>query len=266
MYQYIHLIQSSGASLPIDIWHHSNTNVKPELADQVAVGLSFIFNDKYLLSNEFYYKQLQNQLDYKDGANLFLNDDLDKEFVYGKGWGYGNEIYLEKTSGKLRGWLGYTLSWSWRQFDDINKGKRFAPRYDRRHDASAVLIYELSKKINFSAAWVYGTGNAVSLPSGYFVRQNPIEGDSPDIIPIYTERNNYRMPAYHRLDLGMVWHFYPKWGVSDLTFSVFNAYSRKNAYFIYLKTTEIMGDPTGFSAKQVSLFPVLPTFTYNFKF
>lgn len=268
MYQYIHLVSNSAASLPTDIWYPSGEFVKPQKSNQVASGISFsLFGGKYFLSNEVYYKWLNGQIDYKDGAQLFFNDKLYEEFVFGKAWSYGNEIYLEKKSGRLQGWIGYTLSYSWRQFDQINGGKAFHPRYDRRHDISVVASYKLSERVVLSATWIYGTGNAVSLPIGRFAFQNNTP-DNPFIVPQYTERNAFRMNAYHRLDLGLVWKFKPKWGESDLTFSIYNAYNRLNPYFLYFATVrdEQTGLPTSFQAKQVSLFPAIPSITYNFKF
>ncbi len=270
MYQYIHLVANSAATLPTDIWYPSNETVKPQRSSQVAGGISIgLFDNQFFLSNEAYYKYMENQVDYKDGAQLFVNNNLDGEFVFGKGWSYGNEIYLEKKTGKLRGWIGYTLSYSWRQFAQINQGEPFHPRYDRRHDASVVLMYELSPRVRISASWVYGTGNAVSLPIGRFFLQGNNNTSPVTVVPEYTSRNGFRMPAYHRLDFGLVWKLKPKRGESDLTFSVYNAYDRRNPFFIYFDAIRQNANdrlPQGFVAKQVSLFPVIPSITYNFKF
>lgn len=275
MYQYLHMVSNSGASLPTDIWYPSNPNVKPQRADQVALGLSLLIGDDFLLSDEVYYKWLDNQVDFRDGAQIFFNPNLDEEFVFGRGWGYGNEIYLEKSSGKgndffdrMSGWIGYTLSWSWREFDAINNGTKFNPRYDRRHDISVVLIERLTDRVSLTGTWVYGTGNAISLPVGRILVQGPFSGRDPSIVPEFQDRNSFRMPAYHRMDLGVVWQLKTrKWGKSDLTFSVYNVYNRRNAYFIYFETQEDSnGDPVGFIPKQVSLFPVIPSAAWNFKF
>jgi len=279
MYQYIHLVSNSGASLPTDIWYPSDKVVAPQFSDQVAAGVSWAINDNYIISNEVYYKWLSNQVDFKDNANLFVNDKLNEEFVFGKGWSYGNEIYLEKKNGKLTGWIGYTLAWSYRQFDDILDGQVFPYRFDRRHDASVVVLYEISKKYTITGSWVYSTGNASTVPEGFFVLQSP-QGEDFRIIPTYTDRNSYRVPAYHRLDLGFVINFKHKWGTSDLTFSVYNAYDRRNPYFLYIddNRSDLIeangGEPLGaadlqnieFQPKQVSLFPILPSITWNFKF
>jgi hypothetical protein len=267
MYQYIHLISNSGASLPTDVWYPSTSNVRPQRSDQVAGGITInLFNNKYQLSNEVYHKWMKRQLDFRDGAQIFANPNLSNEFLRGKGWSYGNEIYLEKKKGKTTGWIGYTLSWTWRQFNEINNGIKFPARYDRRHDFSVVVIHKLSERIHITATWVYGTGNAISLPIGRFYLQD-IPGAQLSAAPEFLARNSFRMPSYHRFDIGLVWKFKPKWGESDLSFSIFNAYNRRNPYFIYFETIK---DPTGvpikFQAKQVALFPLIPSVTYNFKF
>jgi hypothetical protein len=268
MYQYQHLVSSSGASLPSDLWYPSNAIVKPEQATQVAAGISFaLFGNQFFLSNEIYYKTMTNQIDFKDGAQLVGTSDLDNEFVFGKGWAYGNEIYLEKKTGKTTGWLGFTHAYAWRQFANINRGEAFHPRYDRRNDVSLVVMHKLSKRLTLSATWVYGTGPAVSLPIGRFYVQD-IVNRPPLVIPEYTDRNSFRLIDYHRLDLGLVLKFKPKWGESDLTFSIYNLYNRRNAFFLYFEqvTDPKTKLPSGFVAKQVSLFPIIPSITYNFKF
>lgn len=268
MYQYVHLVSNSAASLPTDIWYPSGEFVRPQRSQQAVLGYSLsLFGEKLFFSNEFYYKWLNNQIDYKDGAQIFFNDKLYEEFVFGKGWAYGTEFYLEKKTGKTQGWIGYTLSYSWRQFDQINGGKAFNPRYDRRHDISVVVTHELSKRLKISGVWVYGTGNAVSLPVGRFAVQGNT-GNQPFVVPEYTSRNGFRLDNYHRFDISLVWALKPKRGESDLTFSLYNAYGRMNPFFVYFEAIRPNPDasPTGFAAKQVSLFPAIPAITYNFKF
>ena len=283
MVQYLHLVSSSGTSLPTDIWYPSNSRVKPQNSHQVAGGISIAIGDKFLLTNEVYYKWLGNQIDFRDAANLFVNDDLDSEFVFGRGWAYGNEIYLEKKKGKLTGWIGYTLAWTWREFDGINDegvlipedvindGERFHPRNDKRHDITVVGIYELKKRWRFSASWEFRTGNATTLAVGRFFNFGPefFQGNfsQPRLNPIFVDRNGFRMPPYHKLDIGVVYKFFPKWGESDLTFSIYNAYNRRNPYFIYPDNVEDdNGALIGQQAKQVALFPAIPSITYNFRF
>lgn len=280
MYQYIHLVSNSGASLPTDVWYPSDQVVEPQSSDQVALGINIALGEKYILSNEIYYKWLYNQVDFKDNANLFVNDNLNQEFVFGKGWTYGNEIYIEKTKGRLTGWIGYTLSYSWRQFNDILMGQQFPYRNDRRHDMSVVAMYEINPKLTLTGSWVYSTGNAATVPIGYFVLQNP-PGEDFQIVPIYVDRNSYRMPAYHRMDLGLVWTLKErKYLQSDLTFSIYNAYYRRNPYLIFVDDNrQELLDASGngtltiedfekleFSAQQISLFPIIPSVTWNFKF
>ncbi|MEM9985416.1 MAG: TonB-dependent receptor [Bacteroidota bacterium] len=280
MAQYLHLVASSGTTLPTDIWYPSTENVKPQISDQVAAGVTIALGEQWLLSNEVYYKWLQNQIDFKDGANLFVNENLEAEFVFGRGWAYGNEFYIEKTKGKLTGWIGYTLSWTWREFDGtqiagsevqnlpINDGEPFHPRNDRRHDISIVGVYEINRRLSVSSSWEYRTGNAVTFPRGIGVAFGPdfLGGGgnpSPNFVPIYGPRSADRLPAYHRLDLGLVIKFFPKWGESDLTISAYNAYNRRNVYFVRFSRPE--GEFRNI-AEQVALFPVIPSVTYNFKF
>jgi hypothetical protein len=271
MYQYVHLVSNTGATLPTDVWYPSNKVVKPQLARQVAAGVTAtLFGERALLTNEVYYKWLNNQIDFRDGAQLFFNDNLDAEFVFGKGWSYGNEILLEMKEGKLTGWIGYTLSWTYRQFDEINNGEKFFPKYDQRNNASIVLSYPLNKRFTISGTWVYGDGNAYSLPVGWSF-YNDIPGSHSFIIPYYEKRNELRMPPYHRMDAALVWKLFPKWGAADLTFSVYNVYNRRNAYVVYIDQ-EINENPDGLripvsaSAMQISLFPIIPSITFNFKF
>ncbi len=272
MVQCRHLVVSSGAALPTDIWYPSTAKIKPEYSDQLAAALTWNIGNKFLLTNELYYKRLRQVVDFKTGAQLFANDRLENEFVSGSGSAYGNEIYLEKTSGRLRGWVGYTLAWTWREFPDIENGRRFFPRYDRRHDISVVLMYQLRPRLSLSATWVYNTGNAVSLAMGRYVSMDNsyvrVEEPTEQVVPEFPGRNNYRMPPYHRLDLGFVYKFRPRRGETDITFSVTNAYNRANPYLItYQAQEDSEGNPTGtFRARAITLFPLLPSVTYNFRF
>ncbi|MBF9252763.1 TonB-dependent receptor [Pontibacter sp. 172403-2] len=274
MMQYIHLVSNSGASLPTDIWYPSTRYVKPQRSQQVALGVSKLFgNGRFLLTNEVYYKWMHRQIDFRNGANLFLNDSLESEFLFGKGRSYGNEVYLEKTKGKTTGWIGYTLSWTERKFDmednteDINGGNWFPARYDRRHDLNVVVLHKLSKRLSLTGVFVFSTGDAYSMPVARFAFQD-VEGEDAAVVPIYLRRNGFRQVSYHRLDLGAVLKLRPKHGEADLTFSVYNAYNRRNPYFVYIEQRKDEGDGRilGFQAKQVSLFPVVPSVTYNFKF
>ncbi len=272
MNQYVHLVSNSGASLPTDIWYPSTQKVMPQISNQVAAGVTaLIFGEKLLLTNEVYYKWMDRQIDFRDGAQLFLNPELENEFVFGRGWSYGNEIFLEKREGNFTGWVSYTLSWTYRQFPDINNGEKFFPKYDQRNNLNIVASYKLSTRFTVSATWVYGDGNAFSLPTGYMYLNN-LDRSRATLIPYYEKRNDLRMPAYHRLDFAAVWKFAPKWGSSDLTFSVYNLYNRRNPFSIYLdverptQQDQALPLPTKVSIMQISLFPIIPSLTYNFKF
>ena len=268
MLQYVHLATNSGSTLPTDIWYPSTANTKPEKGNQVASGISFsLFGGKYFLSDEAYYKWNKNQIDFRDGAQLFVNPNLEQDFVYGKGWSYGNEIYLEKKTGRFTGWIGYTLAWTWKQFAGINNGEVFHPRYDRRHDLTFVGIYKLSGKFTLSVTSVYGSGTLISLPTGRLYIQD-VSGANPTQVPVYTERNNYRIPAYARTDIGVTWKVGKR---TDLALSIYNVFNRRNTYIIYFDVEHDPDYPNNslknkITAKQISLFPIIPSLTFNFKF
>jgi hypothetical protein len=274
MNQYLHLVSNSAASLPTDIWYPSNRVVPPQLSQQVAAGASILLGDgSFLLTNEVYYKWMSNQIDFRDGAQLFVNNNLDQEFVFGRGWSYGNEFYIEKKGGKTTGWIGYTLSWTYRQFADstngnapINNGRPFFPRYDIRNDLSLVVMHQFNERWSLSGNFIYNTGQAVSLPTSRFVFQDVGSG-RPQVVPQYLERNGFRMPANHRADINITRRFKPRWGESDLTLSVYNLYNRRNPFFLYIEELQdAEGNPERFAVKQVALFPIIPTLTFNFKF
>ncbi len=275
MYQYVHLVSNSGASLPTDIWYPSRLSVMPERSQQVSTGASFLLGSgKYLLTNEVYYKWANNQIDFKDGAQIFANNNLDSQFLFGRGWAYGNELYLEKKTGKTTGWVGYTLAWTKRSFPPqlgttgINGGQDFYPNYDRRHNLTVVVIHQLNTRISLTASFVYTSGAPTTLPLGRFAIQDIYQGGI-QAIPVYPDRNSYRLIPYHRLDLGLVYKLRPSrmGGERDLTFSIYNAYNRRNAYFIYFDQVrdKATDQVTGYRAQQVSLFPFIPSVTYNFK-
>ena len=257
--QNLHLLSNSTASTPTDLWIPSSINVKPEVADQGSLGYFHNFlNNTLELSVEAYYKAMQNQIDYKNGANVNANEKIEGELLYGQGRAYGIEMLLRKKTGKFTGWVSYTLSRSERLIDGINNNNWYAAKQDRTHDISVVGIYELNKKWSFSATWVYYTGNAVTFPSGKY----NINGQS---VFVYSERNGYRMPDYHRLDLGAtVVTKKTKRYESSWNFSVYNAYARANAYSISFQDDP--NDPTRTQAVQTTLFKIVPSVTWNFKF
>lgn len=268
MYQYLHLASLSTASLPTDMWYPSTSKTKPQYADQISLGLSKGLNNNALfLSLEGYFKWMKNQVEFRDGAELFGNPHLENDFVYGRGDAYGIEAYLEKKKGRTTGWLGYTLSWATRKFADINDGNPFRPRYDRRHDFSFVFIHKINKKFSVSGNWIYGSGVWTTIPLGRYVFQDQVGNRFERITPVYTKRSNYQMDPVHRLDLSLVMALKSKLGTADITFSLYNAYSRRNPFYIrFSQVNNELGFAAAIEPKLVSLFPILPGVTYNFKF
>lgn len=273
--QYIHLVSSSTTTLPIDLWVPSTKAVKPQIGVQAAVGYFRNFKDDMIeTSVEVYYKHLWNQIEYGESAVGNITVDVEDLFTYGKGFSTGAEFYIKKAKGKWTGWIGYTLAWTWRQFPEINDGKVFLARYDRRHDLSIVNMYEINKHWRVSATFVFATGQRTTLPVSFFLNEGEVHY-------VYGKRNWYRLPPYHRLDFGFTYIIIPKKKkkidfYSDITVSVYNAYNRLNPFFVYIDPKGSIGgsqdpnDPNSgelqFRAKQVSLFPILPSITWNFKF
>ena len=255
--QNLHLLSNSTSGNPTDLWIPSSPNVKPEIANQISLGYFRNFkNNIYEFSAEIYYKHFENQIDYKDGAELNFNENVEAELLFGKGRACGIEFLFKKRSSRFNGWIGYTLARTEKKIPGINKGEYYPAKQDRTHDISVVGMYDLSKKITLSATWVYYTGNAVTFPSGKY----EIEGWA---VNYYTERNGYRMPDYHRLDLAVTWlrkkteKFESSW-----SFSLYNAYGRQNAYSIIFKQET----PDKTRAYQETLFRWVPSVSYNFKF
>lgn len=259
--QYLHLASNSTAGSPLDVWLPSSPNIEPQLANQVAVGYFRNWLDDMLeTSIEFYYKDMDNQIDFKDHADLMLNPELEGEFRIGDAWSYGMELLIRKQEGRFTGWISYTLSKAERKFPDINKGKVYVSVYDKPHNISVVGMYELSPRWNVSATWVYATGAPVTFPSGKYTYENVA-------VPIYTERNGYRMPDYHRMDLSITLKSKPKPNKrfnSDLNLSIYNVYNRHNAWMIYFGEDEDNPDIT--IAEKVYVFPIIPSLTWNFYF
>lgn len=259
--QYIHLVSSSTTTLPTDLWVPSTALVQPQRGYQVSTGFFKNFKDNtYETSIEVYYKKMSNQIEFGQSFVPELGSDIEDNFVFGDARSYGVEFFVKKTVGKINGWVGYTLARTDRQFDDLNEGRRFPAKYDRRHDLKVVFIYDISKRWNVSATFVYGTGIATTLPNGRYF----IEGQ---IVNQYGDRNSYRLAPYHRADIGATYIMKRKKHYSDITLSIYNLYNRMNPYFIFF---DVQGDiGTGnldLQAKQVSLFPILPSITWNFKF
>ena len=254
--QDIHLLSNTTVTLPTDRWIMSTNNIRPEIADQGSVGYFYNFlNNMFEMSIEGYYKWMQNQIDYINGAQLIANETVENQLVYGNGRAYGGEFFLKKRTGKLTGWVSYTLSRTELKFDQINNNTWYPAKYDQTHNASIVVIWDITPRINVSATWVYNTGNAVTYASGKYT----VGGQS---VPYYPDRNSSRFPPYHRLDIGatFVLKKHRLWE-HDLNVSIYNVYDRMNPYQIQFLTQN--GQSV---TQQLSLFGIVPSVTYNFKF
>jgi hypothetical protein len=276
--QFLHLVARNDISLPTDVWFPSTATVKPSESTQGVLGIeTTMFGDEYLLTVEGYYKTMRNVLEYKDTASFSLDVPLENAFTAGDGEAYGVELFLNKRLGSFTGWIGYTLSWTKRTFAELNYGRPFFPRYDRRHDVSLVLVYRLGESWELGATWVYGTGQAYTVPTGQY-RFAHQEIDDPGSVDAgynerldYTERNEYRLPAFHKLDLNFAHSF--TW--FDLPFklsiNLYNAYGRKNVFAQYVDRQTVQDPTTGeyydeYKFKRFTLFPFVPTIGLGFKF
>lgn len=257
--QNLHLLSNSTSANPTDVWIPSSNNVKPEIGDQVSAGYYRNLEDnKYEFSSEVYYRVMQNQIDYKNGAQLIANETVESQLIFGKGRAYGLELFLKKKYGRLTGWISYTLSRTERQFSTVNNDSWFPATQDRTNDISIVGTYKINKKWTLSSDFVYYTGNAVTWPSGKY----QVNGQ---VVFLYTQRNGYRMPPYNRLDVSAT--LQGKKGKkfdSNWNFSIYNLYGRENPYSISFQQDP--NDPTKTQAVQYALFRWVPSVTYNFKF
>lgn len=282
MQQYIHLLTNNNIGLPTDLWVPATENILPQKSDQVAIGITKTFSDTYRLSIEGYYKRMNNLIEYKDGASFMgAAAEWEDKVETGKGWSYGAELFFEKRIGKLTGWVGYTLSWTNRQFAGINNGEIFPYKYDRRHDVSVVLSVPINEKWNFSASWIYGTGTAhtlateryfgnnsawyfggINIGSGSSFNNNLPLADFSGEVQHIDGRNSIRAADYHRFDVSFQKTTEKKWGELTWTLGVYNAYNRKNPFYYYIGR-----DSRGNRAlRRVSLFPFIPSATLSFKF
>ena len=268
MVQNTHLISSGTVPIPFNTWNPSGYYLKPQIADQVAIGyFRNLKNNMYEASIEAYYKDISNVTDFADNAAIFFNEDLSTEYRQGKSWSYGTEFMVNKKEGKLTGMLSYTLSKTMRKIPGVNLGETFKANYDRRNVVNVSAAYDLNDKWTFGANFTYSTGRPITLPAGKY----EFGGYNPDVI---TERNGYLLPAYHRLDLSAT--LTPRKNKSrrwqgQWVFSIYNAYNRQNPFTIYTRTKvdddgNVIGDGTQKEARLVYLFPILPSVTYNFKF
>jgi hypothetical protein len=264
MMQFIHLLSNSNVGLPTDLWVPATKLIKPQQSYQGAFGFAKSFkNNAFEFSAEGYYKEMKNIIDYLDGANFIGgSNDWEKKVAQGIGWSYGAEFLIQKKKGKLNGWIGYTLSWTNRQFTQINEGKIYPYKYDRRHDISIVAIYKLSNKLDVSSTWVYGTGNAISLPLQSYAAVVDPGSSLNNEVQYYGGKNNYRMAPYSRMDVSVNKHKKKKWGRVTWSFGVYNLYNRQNPYFLYFARNQYGVQ----QLKQVSLFRLIPSISYSFKF
>ncbi len=266
-HQFLHMITRNDISLPTDLWYPSNEKIEPAMSEQFVLGAeTFIYDGVYQISVEGYYKTLNNILEFNPSASFSLNTKIEEQLIVGKGEAYGVEFLINKRAGDLNGWIGYTLSWTKRKFDEINRGRIFYPRYDRRHDFSLVLSYSFFTNWNISATWVYGTGQAYTLPTGQFGFLEAGQSNL-DIRFDYLSRNTYRLPDYHKLDLNIGYKFRLSNLDCQASLSLFNLYNRKNPFAQYI-TYEI--DPkTGDKLpklKQLTLFPFIPALSFSAHF
>ncbi|MBK0384345.1 TonB-dependent receptor [Pedobacter sp. SD-b] len=259
--QNLHLMSNSTATSPTDLYIMNSNNTKPEIADQFALGYFNNFkNDTYEFSAEVYYKKMQNQIEYRNGTDLRGNKNVEADLVYGDGRAYGIELFLKKRFGDFNGWIGYTLAKTERQFDQINDGKWFNAKQDRTHDLSVVAIYKAGKRWTLASTFVYSTGTAVTFPSGKY----QLNGST---VFYYSEKNGYRTPSYNRLDFSATLEPKIKPGKkyqSSWSFGVYNVYDRKNPFSIDFK--EDPDNPNQTQAVRTSLFGIIPSVTWNFKF
>jgi hypothetical protein len=278
-YQYVHLTSLSAVSLPTDIWYPTTDKAKPQNGWQTSLGYFKNFDDdKWETSIEAYYKGMNNLIEYKEGAlpGDNVNDNTDNLLVFGKGWSYGIELFVKRSFGKLTGWIGYTWSKTERKFEDLNQGNPFPAKYDRRHDLSIVATYKLNDRWTFGSSFIYATGNTLTLPTSWYVQEQ-------NLLFNYGDRNSIRMAPYHRLDLSATWYDKatktktdPVTGATyevkkkfrhNWSFSVYNVYNRANPFFLYVDNDgDFLTGDFKISVKQVTLFPVIPSVTWNFEF
>ena len=266
-YQFLHQISIASISLPTDVWMPCTDLLKPQTVVQVSLGVFRNFHQNMFETYiDLYYKKMYNLAEYKDGLDFSsLNINPDQLYVFGQGWSAGAEFFVKKTRGRFTGFIGYTLAYTRRQFDDLNYGNPFWAKYDRRHDVSISLSYEILRhKLNVSALWVYQTGNTMTIPVGYYFYMG-------SYITEFSERNGYRMPPYHRLDIAVNWTIKKtRRFETGLNFSIYNVYNRKNPFFIFLEThthmdPETMDFSINSKAYQMSLFPIIPSIMWWFK-
>jgi hypothetical protein len=283
MTQFVHLLSNSGTGLPTDLWVPTTEKIQPQRGQQVAIGIYKDLTDKgYHVSLEGYYKKTEQIIAYKEGSNALLVNGpvglIDQQkgaswednVTTGQGWAYGTELWIQKKTGRLTGWLGYTLAWAENQFDELNGGQKFWAKYDRRHDISVIGMYQLSSQVTLNGTWVYSSGNVFTLPLSNIQlttpQLNPASVTTFYNISTLGERNNFRAESYHRMDVGCQFNKQKKWGERTWEISIYNLYAHLNP-FLYKTKADI--DTKGnviYSLKKVSLFPILPSISYKIRF
>jgi len=278
MGQFVHLLTTSAISLPTDLWLPVTKRYEPPVSHQVALGSGFLIPGDLEVTVEAFYKTMNNLIEYKEGAFFGgTGAGWESKVEKGRGWAYGSEVMVEKNYGKLTGWIGYTLSWTQRKFANLNYGNTFPAKYDRRHDVSLALTYKFSDRVDGGLVWVYGTGNAATLGASQYPGGDIFGNNSGyNMITDFPGRNNYRLPSYHRLDLGVNLHKQKKHGLRTWSFSVYNAYNRLNPFFVYwgekLVAEPDPDYPGGMiyyskpELRKVTVFPMIPSVSYSFKF
>ncbi len=273
MRQYIHLLTNETIGLPTDLWLPTTKTIKPQDAWQVALGAAKTLGKDYEFSIEAYYKKMKNVIAFREGASLFQFTDWQTRVTQGDGTAYGAEFFIQKKTGRFSGWLGYTLSWAYRQFDELNQGRQFFYKYDRRHDFEVVGSYKISPRVRVSATWVYSTGNVTTLGNSRYLNPTAYSRD-----PVYyfnqttniTERNNFRLNAYHRLDVGIDFTKKKRHHERTWSFGAYNSYNRNNPFFLFLSESGSYDNNGNYKnnvqLRQASLFPIIPYFNYSFKF
>lgn len=267
-HQFLHLIVKNEITLPTDFWYPSTKNIKPGKSVQIVFGIDSYFKENsYQFSAETYYKSLDDLYELKNAAILNpLDNSIEDQFVNGKGEAYGVELFFNKRKGSFTGWVGYTLSWTKRQFDELNNGKVFFPKYDRRHELSLVLTYNYDDNLNFGITWMYATGQRYSLPPGQYIFDPVGIPGEPQSLLHFEEMNTYKYPDYHKLDFTANYSF--KLFNADLQtyLSFYNVYNRQNifAQFVVFKKDED-GNAIG-KLKRITLFPLIPSFGIVVKF
>lgn len=264
MRQYIHLLTNETIGLPTDLWLPTTQRVKPQDSWQAAIGTAKTLGQDYEFSVELYYKEMNNVIAFREGSSLLQFEGWEDRVSQGKGTAYGAEFFVQKKRGKLSGWVGYTLSWATRQFDDINFGEVYPYKYDRRHDFEITGSYKFTERFSLAASWVYSTGNAVTLGNSRYVGPSAYEGYL-NIVTHTPQRNNFRMPSYNRLDVGLEFTKKKRRYTRTWAFGAYNAYNRKNPFFLFTESENNNGTTTTV-LKKAALFPVIPYFAWSFKF